>query len=501
MRMLSNKMRDKLYRKRSFNLSLTLIFILAIFLRCLMPFYLLRTNKPYGDYMIASSYAHDMLAMAISTAKGEGLHLEYLSYIEHDFKISSPELNKIQRTPSERPFFLDKGGLAQIFIAGMLTFFMNSLNVPAIQIFQGIVDSLGCLLVFGILSFYFNRRTCLLGALIYAIWPASIFYSYHFMAEAYIPILMLAIGYTIIWALKTEKWHWFATAGLLIGLSFSFRFDNFLILITYMLYILWVYRKKMFIAFVRAMLVFGFCVLSLIPFKIIIPKNSQNVPIIGVALYNSLGEYPGTFKGLRFFDDQTAPKHGIEKGEEYLKNNDRAFKFMHRVFNNDSYRTSHHLIILAYIREVIIDKPFLYIDWLIRRFFVYLPANPFIACIAYFFKNPHGTASMVGYRYSQVFQIAKYLDYLLFLFFMYGVWSCRKNKEILSLLCIYFGVLVSHVIVGGGEVYFRNDMEYAYIDPRYLLGMVSIWPVFISIFISKKLIGVDLSKDQKNNIS
>jgi len=490
MRMLINKIRDKLTQGRSLYTSLILIFILALSLRCLMPFYLLMTHDSYKRLMISSSYAHDMLAMSISLAKGEGLHLEYRSYVANIFKISSPELEEIQKSPTTRPFFLDKGGIGQVLIAGGITYVMNSLNAPIIQIFQGIVDSIGCLLVYGILTFYFTRRICILGALIYSIWPPSIFYSYHFMGEAYIPFFMLAIGYTIILALNREKWFWFALAGSLIGLSFRFRSDNALILPIYIAYILWFYRQKISFALGMATLVLILCILSFMPLKMIMPENSKDVPTIGAALYNSLGEYPGNYKGLRFFNDETAAKHGIKKANEYLEG-DNIFKLMYSISQHDLFlgvfepMTSHHLILLAYIREVIIEKPFLYANRLISRFVAYLPSNPFIACITYFFKNPRGTRSMRGYRYSQLFQLVKYIDYFFFLVFLYGVWLCRRHRKMLSLLCIYTGVLASHVILGCGEVYFRDDMEYAYFDPRYLLGMVSIWPVFIAAAVGK----------------
>lgn len=480
-------MTDKTGKKRRFNTSLLIIFILAVLLRCIMPFYLLKTRNYYLPLMLVSSYAWDLIAISISIAKGEGIHTEYFSYAISLRDISTPRLNEIKRNPTDRKLFIDKGGFGQIFITSGIVYLMSSFNIPAIQIFQGIIDSIGCFLVFGILCYYFNRRICLFGALTYAICPIFIFYSYQLMAEAYISVFMLAIGYTIISALKKERWLWFALAGLLIGLSFSFRSDNALILPTYIAYILWFYRKKISYAFTRALLILLFCIVSFMPFNIIVPKNTQKVSTLGVALYNSLGEYPANYKGLRLFSDAAAFKHGTEKAQEYLKG-DAIFKTMYSITQNSLFSgifksvVALDLITLSYIREVIIGKPFLYANRLISRFFAYLPSHPFLACITYFFR--HGT--MIGYRYSQLFQLVKYVDYLFFLIFLYGAWSCRHNKEILSLLCIYIGVLISHVIVGGGEVCFRLDMEYVYLDPRYLLGMVSIGPIFIAVAVGKK---------------
>jgi hypothetical protein len=429
--------------------------------------------------------------MSVSIAKGEGIHLEYRSYVVNELDLKSHELYKIPRQPNIRPFYLDKGGLGQIFLIAGLNRLLNHVNVIIIQIFQGIIDSFGCLIVYGILILFYPRRVSLVGSLIYALWPPSIFYSYHFMSEAFIPIMVLSISYTTILALKREKWFWYCMAGVLIGFSFSFRFDNFLILPCYIGFIIWIYRRRLFLAIGKASVVLIFCILSIIPFKVIVPEKTHDVPTVGVALYNSLGEYPAQYRGVRFFYDQTAFNHGVVKANDYLKS-DKIFQFMYSVSQHDLFpgyfkpMTDYHLVTLAYIREIIIEKPILYVNRLVYRFLAYLPSNPFIACIIHFYTHhPSGNDTMVGYRFSQTFNLFKYIDYCLFIFFSFGVWVCRRNTAILSMLCIYFGVLVSHVIVGVGEVYFRNDREYAYFDPRYLLGMVSIWPVFIAIALKR----------------
>src|SRR3989338_1713484 len=488
-------MEDKSSQRQKYPAFLILILFLGISLRCVMPFYLIITRSNYSDFMNASSYAQDMIALSIGIAKGEGIHTGYYPYAVQFRGIATPSLDKIKREPTGRKFYLDKGGLIAILIASGITFCLNSFNVAAVQICQGIVDSLGCLLVFAILGFYFNRRVCLLGALLYAAYPPLIFYSYHLMSEAYVPILMLAIGYALILALDRGQWFWFALTGFLIGLSLSVRADNFLILPICMLYMLWFYRNKIWNGMINAMLIFTFCALSLSPFKMIVPQTTAQVATLGSALYNSLGEYPGIYRGLRFFHDQATFKYGTKKSEEYLKNGDLVFKTAHSIYQHCSLSKStitmeSQLIAIAYFREVVIGKPVLYFGWLTSRFFAYLPAHPFLACIAYFFKQSLGYRTMLGYRYSQMFHLVKYLDYFLFLLFIYGVWLCRNHTKMLSLLCIYFAVLISHVIVGCGEVYFQLDKEYAYLDPRYLLGMVSIWPIFIAVAVSEVREGV-----------
>ena len=46
---------------------------------------------------------------------------------------------------------------------------------------------------------------------------------------------------------------------------------------------------------------------------------------------------------------------------------------------------------------------------------------------------------------------------------------------------------------------FVGHDEYAYLDPRYLLGMVSIWPVFIAVALGKRT-NIKLVNSDANNI-
>ena len=486
-------MTEGLSHKQKVYIALMAIFILAVFLRCLMPLYLIKTHDNYRRLTDSSSYSWDMIAMSISLAKGEGFHLDYYSYALGLKDISTARLDTIKRKASGRVLFFDKGGLPPILISAGVTYLIGSFNVPAVQVVQGTIDSLGCFLVFGILCVYFRKRTGLIGALLYAICPTFIFFSYHLMSEAYVPVLTLGIGYMMILALNKNHWLWFALAGSFAGLLLACRSDNVLIVPAYLGCILWSFRRKMSYAIGRALVVCIFLFLTFNSFQELLPENIECKPTLGVALYNSLGEYPGNYKGLRFYYDRNAVEHGLKKVDEYLNSNDKIFDFMHSVCRYDIFSprnesgAKYHLITLAYIREVIIEKPALYANRLINRFFVYLPAHPFLAYIAYFFDgiNDSKAGTTRGYRYSNLFHLVKFVDWLCFVVFAYGLWICRRNKIMLSLLCIYFGVLVGHVLVGVGEISFRLDKEYVALYTRYLLGMAAIWPVFIAIGIEK----------------
>jgi hypothetical protein len=442
-----------------------------------MGIYLVKTNKSYYKYNLSGGPAPIILAMAINVAKGEDLNLDYLSYVKKEFIISSPELDSIRKSPWDIPYPISSGR-GPLLVIGGITYVLNSLNVPVIQIFQGIIDSVGCLLVYGILRIYYSRRISLLGSLLYAICPIFIFYSYHFLAEAYIPVFMLGIGYMVILGLERDKWWFFGLAGILIGLSFGFRLDNFLILPFYLIFILWFYRDRLLVGLGRSMIILLCCITAYLPLRI-----GSTASSVGVPLYASLGEYPGNFKGLRFGSSAKAREHGITKVKEYLRE-DELFRKMYSIghwFFPSLIRSDKEtdLITLAFVREVIIEEPLLYANRIITRLVSYLPAHPFIACIGYFLSNKNLTT--YGYQYSSLFHGLKYIDYLFFLVFVYGVWLCRSQTELLSFLCIYLGVHISHVILGCGDIHYIRDEEYFLLNPRYLIGMMSIWPVFLAV--------------------
>lgn len=353
-------------------------------------------------------------------------------------------------------------------------------SISAIQIMQGIIDSIGCLLIYGILGLYFSRRISRLGGLLYAIWPPSIFFSYHILPEAYTPVLVLAIGYMTLLAIKSEKTFWCALAGLFCSVLLCLRMDNALILLFIAVYLLFIFRKKKIQAIAKVLLI---VMAAIIPLLLINGTIRETYKFkhsrfnLSISLYNALAEYPGTYKGVRFYEDLYSEEYIKEKALHYKQTEDSTFRFLSSLYPKDPG-------IAVYVREVIIGNPILYSDWLARRFLAYLPSHPYVACIVYFYSKPKaesGWETMLGYRYSGLFQGVKYFDYLLFFLFLLGVWHCRSNRAMMAFLFIYLGVHIGHVLSQCGEIYFKLDKEYALLIPKYLVGMVSIWPVFIAI--------------------
>ncbi|MBI4678117.1 MAG: glycosyltransferase family 39 protein [Elusimicrobia bacterium] len=364
------------------------------------------------------------------------------------------------------------------------------------MIIQGVIDSSGCFLVFGMLRIRFPAGTALRGAALYAIWLPSLFYSSQILGEAYTPILMLAFGYAIMRSVAEKQGYaWYGIAGLVCAVVAYTRFDNILILPAFALFILVMHwRQKRQAAFRVGILLAGFALSCLLVHKTIasvigpagfthsmnMTSPSDRKPSIGVALYNALGEYPSTYAGLRLFSDCVVYDYAKARSALYESNGDKTYKVLKKMLGNNA-------LLAAYVREVIVAKPILYADWIITRTFCYLPANPFFACIIKFVTGPHRGEFMgvwynqFNHKFSQRYQGLKYLDYTIFAVFVIGVWTCRRDAAMLSLMTIYFGVLVGHVFTQCGEAFHSLEQERVFMDPRYLLGMVSIWPVFLPL--------------------
>lgn len=368
------------------------------------------------------------------------------------------------------------------YFAKILAFDYNILI--KIKILQALCDGIfGTWIVRNLLTRILSPSRAALGGLVYACWPPAIFYSIHLCAESFTIVLLLASALLFVRAIEDESiMRWLAFAFFM-GFAVCFRINNILVFFMYMFVMLFLGRrsliKKIFISIVLL-------VCFMIPVKILsslIPLSNKQSSI-GIMLYNAMGEYPGTFKGFRFFDDDQSLKHVTSVGQSYL---DRGDFFVTTAWN--VYPGG--LGLYVWLREVVFPRPVLYGDWLVRRFIMYLPAHPYVAAIGYFLSNSekyqierrNGTnyKSMFGYRYSQLFNGIKYIDYLLFCLFMGGVWLARRSLPILTTLSVYFGVHIFHVFMVNGETFFRHDAEFAFLELRYLLGMVAIWPIFIAI--------------------
>jgi len=369
------------------------------------------------------------------------------------------------------------------------TFFnINTINVILnqyfrIMCFQGILDAIGCILVYKIICEINNSyKMALWGAIIYSMWMPSIFYASQLLAEATVPLLVLLITYTAIQTVKHEKQKiWFLCLGLLCSILLFTRLDNIFIVPALIVFYFVTYRKSIkrlilinvlfLLAFIGSSIIFNYLLSANngveIHMKYMTSSGGAST-LLAIGNYNALGEYPATYKGLRFYRDKSSLKHSLEKADQYLTEKDEIFLWMYSI--SPQYKP-----LWAYIREVIIEKPVLYIDGLVRRFFRYLPSHPFFAAIIYILLGLPET----GYRFSQIFNGLKYIDYLFFLFFLFGMWVSRKEKYTYIILAVYIGIHLFHVLSHTGEAYFVDEHEGVYLDPRYLIGMVTLWPIFM----------------------
>ncbi len=453
---------------------LFLVFLLAIGLRSIMPLFL--------------AYYHETDPFSLMLASKH----RYLWEVANEVALGNYEFSTA----------ITAYTIINAVLISISTFFFNSASgLFFIQFFQGFIDSFGCLLVFGILGIYYNNWVRLLGALIYAIWLPSIFYSYHLLDEAYIPVLILLIGYMIMKYIKNQRIIWLILAGIFSGVLFSMRIDNLLLLLFLAVYIVWLFREKLLFAMAKGFLLLLLGIVSLILINTTIKKTftiestlTRSYPaVLSATFFNALGEYPATYNGMRFFDNDAASRYAQKKlkigQEQPVHKESYAIKIIREKAPEFS----------VYVQEVILEKPFLYADWLIRRFFVYLPSHPYFATVIYFFSSPtkNDWWTMKNYRFSQMFHGVKYFDYLLFGLVTFGVWKCRNNKGMMVFFWMYMGVLVGHVFTQCGEIYFREDLEEVYLNPKYLLGMISIYPIFLSVVFERKVLKTGMEKFRK----
>lgn len=457
--------------QRSFSIGLGFIIGFAVLIRILVPIYewAAPENPLYFQFIQPLQYQSVGLGVAIADGLRAGL-----SPAELDLGHSAMR--------GEWPFTI---------LVAMVNLFASLVGAPDkfmifAQIFQGLVDGIcGTLAVIAITARLPYRNAKLFGGIIYAVWPPSVFYSFNVCAEGYTPTLVLVGALLFIRALEHERLsHWLGFA-LFMGLTICFRINNAFIPLLYLFVgLLWRKRAVMTQITVLVVMVVGFVA----PYKIF----SAAVPIkgnldLGSVLLNSMGEYPGKFKGIRFFSDGDAAQYGESGLKKYLDSGDRVVSTTWKMYSHDP-------ALHVWIREVPLGKPLLYADTLAMRFIGYLPAHPYVAAIGYFLLNQDGFTArreranyvgMYGYRYSEIFSSLKFIDYIIFGLFAWGVWVTRRKPIIRTVLCPYFAVHIFHVLTSNGEVFFRLDQEYNFLELRYLLGMVAVWPVFIAASLAR----------------
>lgn len=407
-------------------------------------------------------------------------------------KLADTLLSGMALTPENFQLYTVRGEWAYIAWLIGIKFFAVLLGVgdhylSLTKIIQGILDGVvGVLVVVAFLSRLLPPQRALWGGVVFALWPPAILYSNMTCAESFTAVLLLVSALLFVRALEQPCWRRWLAFSLWMGFTICFRMDHILVFVFYLVLALyWQKRRLMSRLAMALVLVSGYIVPALF-FSTVIPLTSTE-DFVGSMLYNSMGEYPGTFKGVRFFNDTLSNVHGPRKFQEYLSRNDPVVTATWKIYPRD-------MGLHAWFREVVVEKPALYVDWIIRRFVVYLPAHPYMAAISYIYwdnttyykrarKNTYYKA-IYGYRSSQVFNSIKYIDYGFFALFVGGLWLARRSPMILTVLCVYFGVHVFHVFTVNGEAFFRNDKEHQFLELRYLLGMVAIWPIFIGISLS-----------------
>jgi hypothetical protein len=225
---------------------------------------------------------------------------------------------------------------------------------------------------------------------------------------------------------------------------------------------------------------------------------------LAVTLWTTLAEYPGTHRGWRLWQDHFTAPYCRERATLYEQTGDRLFRlitFPDRHLTGERYDPE----LAVYIREMVFGHPVLFADRVIRRFVAYLPAHPAHTYVFLDFLLAHeAVPTRPATSFHPAYPGLKYIDWALFALFAAGVWNARRNTRLRSLLCIYLGVLIGHVFVGVGDIYWRGptfyagpvpagpgvEEEYRYWEPRYLIVMTTLWPVFIPLAGKRQRVGM-----------
>lgn len=91
------------------------------------------------------------------------------------------------------------------------------------RIFQSLIDSFGCVLIYLICKELFNNRVGIIAAFIYAIFLPIAFMSTWVAHDALMPFLTLCALYCFVLGIKRSKWYYYALSGLSIGASCYFQ--------------------------------------------------------------------------------------------------------------------------------------------------------------------------------------------------------------------------------------------------------------------------------------
>lgn len=436
------------------------IFLLAVTLRMIMPLYLVNSGRT--DFLDLMSYAsHKKIfyyinALANSTGDYayDGHQYIYEHYIQYAWISSWP------------------------YRLGALFSFPNS-EIFFIQTFQGILDSLGCFLVYFILNTLGLAKHALKSAAVYAFWVPSIFYSYHLMAEAYTPFLGLSICLLTCFFLKKSNWIYFVLLGLMFGVLITLRADN---LFAFPIFALMLFFFKKHIGHKPILKVASFILITLVTGQIIargaryLAGIEKQQSYLATGLVNAMAEYPGNYKPMRIYNDPISQSYSRGMVAFYKHNQDPVYNTINIFVPNKQ--------LSAFITRVIIYNPIMYINRVIARTWNYFSGHNYFGFIAFYlskFPEAKNFTSAYNYSHSAIYHGFKVIDLFFFLLFALALVYLRKDKSIQALFVFYMGILISHSLTVTGEVLYFEGKPISYMNPSYLLVMNTMWPIFIPL--------------------
>ena len=500
-------------RRRSTAVALCGIFLLAVLVRL--------SYASHSPFTRTRFYPAELFTLASSVARGGGIGCT-ASSDELQFRVQNQQKPLLRRDAPVFPivtipepvvcrYYAYRLSVPYVLLAGWIFRLAGGVTAAPLMVVQLVLDSFGCLLAYLLLA-GFRRSAAWAAALVYAVWPASVYYSSaNVKPDSLVPVLVLAGAVLVLLTCTRSGWRRYAyaaSAGVALALLAGIRTDNALPVaaICILLAVLSAIDSGTRfnsnnalnpVRWARVLVLPVILMLSLtvtlLSFHLLLRKNMKaDHAALGNTLWNILAEYPGLYPGFRVWNDGFALQYSIRRNVEYRKSRDRRYIIARAInYALGGWQPEQDSQFPVFIKEIILDHPVRYTGWLLSRLVVYSMGHPATAYII--LEDWYGEVSKDQPAYLRL----RWIDFTLFVVAVWGAWTLRKQRVAWVLWCFYIGILLAHAVAGVGDIHYRvvgpvdslpvplsREQHDSFWEPRYLLGMTSVFPLFIGVAIS-----------------
>lgn len=149
------------------------------------------------------------------------------------------------------PDALREPGYSFFFLSPIYFIFGHS--ILAAQLFQALLTTMSCLIMYCMGARYINRSVGMIAALMYGLYPPVIVYSGEILTEMAFTFLFILFCYVFLRTLEHKTWLWFLCCGLVLGVATLTRFVTIFVPILagfIILWRLWPYWKQAVISWI-----------------------------------------------------------------------------------------------------------------------------------------------------------------------------------------------------------------------------------------------------------